>query len=432
VTWIMTLRIDKPAFLIPVDVLLAVLALYLLLRPTSRRTLTGLAALLVGGLIGFITTWILGDVLDVFGVSFTLVTRMWVAVGFAGLALAVVNLFRSRWWRKLVAIASIPVLLIAMSAGINVDFGEYRDLNDVLGVVPFKSLDLHSERGEVAGIGTAYSATWTAPASLPAKGEIGTVRIPATQSGFSARDTVIYLPPAALVPEPPVLPVLYAFPGQPGSPSDVFTAGQIGTLMDRFAAAHHGLAPIVVSADQLGGPNRNPMCVDSADFGRSATYLLKDVRTWIKTHFRVSSDPAAWGAFGYSQGGTCAVQFATAHPEIFGSAIASSSELGPTLGNEQNTIARGFNGSAAAYRAAQPSALMAAHAPYKHTVLVLGVGQNDVKYTAFARTLEADATRAGIATRLLISPRSAHDWHTVQHTLAAGFPAIAAQMGLGS
>jgi hypothetical protein len=75
---------------------------------------------------------------------------------------------------------------------------------------------------------------------------------------------------------------------------------------------------------------------------------------------------------------------------------------------------------------------MAAHAPYKHTLLVLGVGQNDAKYTAYARTLEADATRAGIVTRLLISPRSAHDWHTVRHTLATGFPAVAAQMGLGS
>jgi enterochelin esterase-like enzyme len=420
------------SFLISADVLIAASALYLLMRPTVRRTIVGLVALLTGGLIGLVTTWIMGDVLDVFGVALTPVTRMWVAIGFAGIALAVVNLFRSRWWRKLVAVVSIPVFLIAAGAGINADFGAYRDLNDALGVVPYGALNLHSERGEVADIGTDYTATWTTPASLPAKGEIGTVRIPATDSGFSARSTVIYLPPAAVVAHPPVLPILYAFSGQPGAPSDVFTAGQIGKLMDRFAAKHGGLAPIVVAADQLSAPNRNPMCVDSSQWGNSATYLLKDVPAWIKTHLRVSSDPAAWSVFGYSQGATCAVQFATGHPEIFGSAIASSSQLGPTLADERAAIAKGFDGSTAAFRAAQPGALMAAHAPYKNTLLVLGVGQNDPGYTANARALKTDAIRAGIATRLLISPGSAHDWYTVRHTLATGFPAVAAHMGLGS
>ncbi|HEV7186214.1 MAG: alpha/beta hydrolase-fold protein [Leifsonia sp.] len=357
---------------------------------------------------------------------------MWVAIGCAGIALAVANLFRSRWWRKVVAIVSIPAYLIAAAAGINIEFGEYRNLNDVLGVVPFGTLHLHSERGGVAAIGTDYASTWTRPASIPKKGEIGTVRIPATQSGFAARQTVIYLPPAALVADPPVLPVLYAFPGQPGSPSDVFTAGGIGSLMDSFAAKHNGIAPIVVAADQLGGPGRNPMCVDSAAFGNSATYLLKDVPAWIKSHLRVSSDPAAWGVFGYSQGATCAVQFATGHPEMFGSAIASSSELGPILRSVPDSVAKGFDGSWAAYKAAQPATMMKTHAPYSNSLLVLGVGQNDARYTKFAKTLDADATRAGIATHLLISPGSAHDWHTVKHTLSVGFPAVALQMGLPS
>ncbi|WP_431277197.1 alpha/beta hydrolase-fold protein [Leifsonia poae] len=425
------MRIDKPPFLITVDVLIAVLGLYLLVRPTLRRTLVGFGALVAGGLIGLFLTWLLGDVLDVFGVTLTPVSRMWVAIGSAGVALAIVNLFGSRWWRKLVAVVSIPVFLIAAGAGINVDFGEYRNLNDALGVVPFGALDLHSEHGEVADSGIDDAATWRAPSSLPAKGEIGTVHIPATASGFAARTTVVYLPPAALTSNPPVLPILYAFSGQPGAPSDVFTAGRIGAVMDEFAAKHKGLAPIVVAADQLGGPNRNPMCVDSA-LGRSATYLLSDVPNWIKAHFRVSSDPAAWGVFGYSQGATCAVQFASGHPGIFGSALASSSELGPTLGGEKTTIAKGFGGSAAAYRAAQPSALMAAHAPYKDSLLILGVGQNDAKYTAFAQALYVDASRAGITTHLFSSPGTAHDWHTVQHTLAVGFPLIAAHMGLGS
>ncbi|MFF1879020.1 alpha/beta hydrolase [Leifsonia sp. NPDC058230] len=386
----------------------------------------------MGGLIGLLTTWILGDVLDVFGVALTPVTRMWVMIGFAGVALAVVNLFRSRWWRKLVAIVSIPIFLIAAGAGINVDFGEYRDLDDVLGVVPFAPLNLHSERGQVTGVGTDYSATWTAPASVPSHGEIGAVRIPATHSGFAAREAVVYLPPAALVADPPVLPILYAFSGQPGAPSNVFTAGRIATQMDEFAAKHHGLAPIVVAADQLGAPNHNPMCVDSPDLGNSATYLLRDVPDWIRSHLRVSSDPAAWGVFGYSEGATCAMQFAAGHPGMFGSAIASSAELRPSLGDDHDTIVKGFGGSAAAYRAAQPGALMADNAPYEDSLVILGVGQNDAKYTAYAKALEADAIRAGIATHLYISPGSAHDWQTVRHTLAVGFPAVAAHMGLGS
>ena len=427
----MTLRIDQRPFLIVMDVLVIAAAGFLLFRSTGRRVLTGIAAAVAGGALGWFAAWLLSDQLNVFGVALTTVSRAWVVVGCAGIGLAIANLFVARWWRVLVAVLSIPVFVVASAAAINVDFGAYRNLDDVAGVVPYRGLDLHAERGEVAAIGTDYASTWTPPSSLPAKGEVGTVRIPATRSGFPARTAVVYLPPAALTAAPPVLPVLYAFAGQPGAPGDVFTAGRINTVMDAYAAGHHGLAPIVVAADQLGGPDRNPMCVDSAALGRSATYLLDDVPTWIRSHLRVSSDPAAWSVFGYSQGATCAVQFASGHPELFGSALASSSELGPTLGAGGSTVATGFGGSVAAYRAAQPAALLRAHAPYAATLIVFGVGQNDLRYTGYAKTLVADARRAGVTTRLVISPGTAHDWHTVRYTLAHGFPSIAAHLGLG-
>jgi enterochelin esterase-like enzyme len=424
----MTLRIDKPPFLITVDVIAALLTLYLLVRPTWRRMLAGASAFVGGALLGWFLVWLTDDVMNIFGVGLTPVTTMWVALGFGGVALAIANLFRSRWWRKVVAGVSIPVFLLAASAGVNVDFGEYRNLNDALGVVPYKALDLHAERGEVV-TGMAWLAS-TNQADPPAKGEIGTVKIPATVSGFPARKAVVYLPPVALGPNPPALPVLYALSGQPGAPADMFTAGRVGAYLDAFAATHNGYAPIVIAPDQLGGPGRNPMCVDSRAYGNSATYLLKDVRDWVTSHLRVSSDPAAWGVFGYSQGATCAVQFATERPDLFGSALASSSELGPTLGDEALTIATAFGGSASAFAAAQPIAAMKEHAPYADSLIVLGAGENDAKYTAFAKTLHTDALAAGIRSELLISPGTAHDWNTVRHTLTNGFPAVAAQMGL--
>ena len=73
---------------------------------------------------------------------------------------------------------------------------------------------------------------------------------------------------------------------------------------------------------------------------------------------------------------------------------------------------------------------MKAHAPYADSLIVFGVGQNDAKYTAFAKTLHTDALAAGIRSELLISPGTAHDWNTVRYTLTNGFPAMAAQMGL--
>ena len=433
--WLLTLRIDKPPFLIALDVVAAALALYLLIRPTWKRTLAGLTAALLGGLAGWFLVWLVTDVMDAFGVALTPVTTLWTALGFGGVSLAVANLFRSRWWRKVIAVISIPVFIAAAFCGINADFGAYRNLNDALGVVPYKALDLHAERGEVVA-GMDWKATVDDPAgdppSIPAKGEVGTVRIPATESRFPAREAVVYLPPIALTANPPALPVLYALSGQPGAPADMFTAGGVATAMDDFAKTHGGYAPIVVAADQLGGPGRNPMCVDSRDYGNSATYLLADVRNWVRSNLRVSGDPAGWGVFGYSQGATCAVQFATGRPDLFGSALASSSELGPTLGNEELTIETGFGGSKAAYEKAQPAAQMKANAPYRDSVMVFGAGQDDAKYSAFAGTLYADAQKAGIQARLLSSPGTAHDWKTVRYVLAHGFPAIAAQMGLGS
>lgn len=440
----MTLRIDKPPFLVALDVLALALALYLLVRPTWRRTGVGLAIGVGVGLLGWLVVWVTDDVLDVFGVGLTPVTTMWAALGFAGVGLAIANLFRSRWWRRVVAAISIPVFIVTAAVGVNVDFGAYRNLNDALGIVPYGALDLHAEHGEVvAGMDWANSIHQGDPAAqadtqtdassqtdLPTKGTVGTVRIPGTLSHFPARQAVVYLPPVALGPNPPALPVLYALSGQPGAPADMFTAGRIAAFMDAFAADHGGYAPIVIAPDQLGGPGRNPMCVDSHALGNSATYLLKDVRNWVTSHLRVSSDPAAWSVFGYSQGATCAVQFATGHPELFGSALASSSELGPTLGNEALTVFEGFDGSKAAYERAQPSAMMAAHAPYRASTIVFGAGQNDAKYTAYAKTLHAEAEAAGIQTELLSSPGSAHDWNTVRYTLENGFPAIAQRLGL--
>jgi S-formylglutathione hydrolase FrmB len=341
----------------------------------------------------------------------------------------VANLWGTRWWRKVIALVSILVFVVTAAAGINVDFGAYRNLKDALGITPYPALASRYLTGHAGTMDPALGRTWQPPTGMPAKGKLGTVKIPATRSGFNAREASVYLPPAALIASPPTLPVIIMFSGQPGAPADVFTSGDVSTILDAYASAHKGLAPIVVAPDQLGHPGQNPMCVDSP-LGQSATYLTVDVPNWIRSHLNVGDSPNYWAVGGYSQGGTCAIQFGAGRPDLFRSIIDISGELAPTIGPD--TVNKAFGGSTAAYNAVKPLTLLAKHAPYLDTLAIFGVGTQDKKYERIEHTVLPAAAAAGMKTEFIQSPYSAHDWNTVRYALKRALPQVSTRMGLGS
>ena len=411
------------------------LALVVVRRPRKRwstgRWLGAVsAAALVGGGIGWLITWLVSEVWDVFGVGLTTAVHLTVALSFAGIAIGTLAVFRRGAWRRFCAILLVVAAVISGAAIINVDFGQFHTLRQALGLTRYSNAPLPSATKNGSADALNLLSGWTAPANMPAKGEIRTVTIPATTSHFPARAALVYLPPAALIANPPLLPVVVVLAGQPGSPADVFVAGHLGTLMDALAAKHGGVAPILVVPDQLSAPELNPMCVASA-LGNSASYLTVDVPNWIRSNLNVIDAREQWALAGFSQGGTCAVQLGAAHPDIFGSFVAVSAELGPTLGNEAITIQRGFNGSSTAYAAAQPIAIMQRNAPYADTVAVFSVGQNDARYRPYTDQLEAAATAAGIASSLDVAPGTGHDWYTGSYGLNAGIGAILGRLGIG-
>lgn len=427
--WLLNVRIDRPSFMVALAAIVLVAAVYLLARtPWRRGPVRAAAATVLGGITGFVVCWLVSDVWNTFGLPLTLMTRAWVAVAFAGTFLAVVNLRGTRWWRKIVAGIFVPVVVVTAAAGINVDYGAYRNLGDALGVVPVAALATQHLSPHPAAMDPLLGRHWQPPAGMPTHGTVGAVTIPGTVSHFTARPAVVYLPPAALVADPPTLPVVMLFSGQPGSPSDVFASGQVAATYDAYAAAHNGLAPIVVVADQLGVPLQNPMCVDSP-LGHVATYLTVDVPAWLHAQFRVAEGPRYWSVGGYSEGGTCAVQFGTGHPELFGAFVAVLAEREPTIGPD--TVAKAFGGSIAAYRAVQPLTMMTTHAPYRDTFAIFGTGASDAVFTRYAQELSTAAQRVGISTQLMVAPSSGHDWNTVRYVFASALPQLADRMGLG-
>lgn len=268
-------------------------------------------------------------------------------------------------------------------------------------------------------------------AGEPAGGRLGSVVIPGTRSHFPARPALLYLPPAALTRTPARLPVVVAFSGQSkgAAPSQLADSADLRGMIDRIAEAHGGVAPIVVVPDQLGPGSPNPMCVDGS-LGHVATYVTQDVRSWILHHLPVETSRRGWTVAGFSEGGTCAIQFGAGDPQIFGSFVDVSGEMAPTNGSLSHTIAVGFHGSAAAYRAALPTALLAAHRPYRDSQAWFAVGALDRNYGPVEPVLRRRATAAGIGGGITVLKGLGHDWVTGAAGLAYGFDHLVPWWGL--
>ncbi|KZX20688.1 alpha/beta hydrolase [Rathayibacter tanaceti] len=421
-------------YLLSASALLVLVATHLRAHPPGRPRRAALAvalAVLILGLLGGVALGALVDGPDgPFGVDFTPITRLWIGLGLGGLGVAAVVLVDAagrKRLRRALASLGVAVLVIAVAAmTVNIDFGQYPTVRSALGISAYSD-----SADPVAAASGPHSdlATWTAPEGMPAVGTVSTVTIPPTASGFAARDAVVYLPPAALTAAPPLLPVMVMLSGQPGSPSDPLSTERLQQTLDAYAAAHAGLSPIVVSPDQLGDPDKNPMCVDSS-LGRSATYLTVDVPNWIRANLPVLGDAQHWAIGGLSEGGTCAIQLGAGFPTLFGNIIDASGELAPTLGSDADTIARGFGGDAAAYEAAKPVNLLAKNAPFTGTVAIFGVGANDETFLPGAKTVAAAAKAAGMDTTYLEVPDSAHDVTAWATTFDTGLEILSARWGL--
>ncbi|MHB1171622.1 MAG: alpha/beta hydrolase [Lacisediminihabitans sp.] len=433
ISWLISLRIligPVPYGLYAASILVVVALI--VTRPTrqlSRRRwlLRVLIASAIAAVIGLLAGWLASDVFDVFGVSLTYVVRAWICALAVGTVIAIISMVRARWWRIIGSALAALLFLATAAVGVNKDFGQFTTVGDALGLNEYPAITLPAVTPSALTV--PVPAAWSPPPGMPAKGRIGSVHIPPTRSGFTARSAVVYLPPAALVPNPPKLPVVVALTGQPGQPSNFFRAGDFGTLMDTFASTHGGLAPIIVAPDQLGASAHNPMCVDSA-LGNSRTYINVDVVDWIRSHLNVTTERTGWGVIGYSEGGTCAIQFGAEYPNIFGSIIDVSGEVAQSNGDRQQTIDRGFAGSVAAYTAATPVALLAAHAPYLDTTAIFAVGQDDQRFQLQQTAVSSAARSAGMNVTTLLSPGSAHDWNTVRFGFSKGMGMITGRLGL--
>lgn len=400
-----------------------------------RRLPLELRVGLAGALLAALVAWVLLDMLDILGIPVGQRSRIGWPLGM-GIAAAAVTLAirpHGNWplLRRILAATSAAATLLAVALVINLDAGFFHRVSDLFPrpaaaeFTPTNTLTAPAP----ADATVIHADAWTPPADQPATGEVVFAQIPPTVSKFIARPAQIWLPPAARVADPPTLPVIVALAGQPGSPADMFVAGEFQTTLEAYAAAHHGLAPIVVAVDQLGTPDANPLCVDGR-LGNSRTYLEQDVPAWISANLRVPPDRHAWSFVGFSQGATCAYQIGLDQPARYANVVAVAAERVPSLGTEEATVNQGFRGDRAAYEKSTPAAVMRAHAPYSDTLLIHTVGEADAVFTLFANDLTKVAAESQLTVQRLTAPGSGHDFRTLAWSLRTTLPTLMIRSGM--
>lgn len=421
--------IDGPVPWIVYGLALAILVFLIARRPTPRWMLTVALALLIGAVVGF-GIYLVASLTHAFGDALPTPVAWWAAATFAAIGVAVANLWNSRRWRKLVAALGIVVFAIAGTIGINAYYGLNPTLGSLFGIVPNNPINVPTPGPTGTPAAGPLYETFTPPADMPAQGQQGTEVIPATASGFDARPAGIYLPPAALVPDAPQLPVVVMMMGHPGNPDP----SAIAEVLDSMAAQNKGLAPIVVVPDQLGPAGNDPACADSAAYGNAETYVTKDVVDWIKGNLNVIEDPKYWVIAGYSNGGGCAVKYMAAFPEQWRNLVDVSGEPFPGSEDPDSVTSTIYGGDQAAFEAAKPINIMKAAAPgtYDGVTAVFTAGSEDPTYIQAAKDVSAEAQAVGMTVTYYEVPGAGHVGDALSGGLTEGFSVLYPVLGLSA
>lgn len=411
---------------IPVTVqAVAVLALVLALGWRSRRWLLRLP--LIGGL-GLAAAagayrYVADDGLS--GEPAPAALWGWIALAGAAVATLALGWRGTAWWRRGVSV--LAVLLCLVSAGLT--------LNGWVGYFP----TVQSAWGQLTSGPLPDQSDWAAVNALarsgtpPERGRVVPVTIPAGASHFKHRGELVYLPPAWFAQSPPpALPTVMMIGGEFNTPADWLRSGGAIKVIDEFAAAHDGNAPVLVFADSGGSFNNDTECVNGPR-GNAADHLTNDVVPYLISHFGVSADPAGWGVAGWSMGGTCALDLTAMHPEKFSAFVDIAGDLGPNSGTRAQSIARLFGGSVDAWSAFDPTTVITRHGRYSgisgwFAVNGSATASDTGGQLAAAKSLCALGRTHGIDCDVITEP-GRHDWPFAGRAFASALPWLAGRLG---
>jgi len=375
---------------------------------------------------------------------------LWVWIGIAGLAAAVLVLgWRgARWRRRAVSVLAVALCVLSVGVALNLWVGYFPTVQTAWNELTAGPLPDESNMATVTAMRQQHI--------MPAHGAVVAVSIPPTGSNFKHRTEYVYLPPAWFAGPTVKLPTVMMISGEFNTPADWLRTGDAAATIDMFATAHAGGTPVFVFVDAGGSFNNDTECVNGPR-GNVADHLTKDVVPYMVSTFDVSASTANWGVVGWSMGGTCAVDLAVMHPNLFSSFVDIAGDMGPNAGTKSQTTKRLFGGSAAQWAAYDPSTVITKHGRYQGISgwfaissdpppprgsmpvaqntdeQAVGLGGQDANgrtddQTEAANTLCSLGRANGIDCAVVATP-GRHDWPFASRVFGSALPWLAGQIG---
>ncbi|GAA3188410.1 MULTISPECIES: alpha/beta hydrolase [Streptomyces] len=231
-------------------------------------------------------------------------------------------------------------LVCALALAVNNSFEFYGSWDDLLGNEDKAPVAVSDNGGQYASVGTAKGALIqpAGPQGLdrvtglpqgPADkvGKMESVRIVGRRSR-AINPAFVYLPPQYFQPQfrRQRFPVMVVISGYPGGIMNLAQHLQIPQNAGRLIAKGTMQPTVMVMVRPTIAPPRDTECVDVPGGPQAETFFTKDLPEAMRSAYRVGRDSSAWGAFGYSSGGTCSLQLAMRNPKIYTSAVSLSGD----------------------------------------------------------------------------------------------------------
>ncbi|MFE4673862.1 alpha/beta hydrolase [Streptomyces sp. NPDC056723] len=221
-------------------------------------------------------------------------------------------------------------------------------------------------------------------------------------------------------------PVMVAISGYPGGIMNLAQYLQIPQTADRLLRAGKIQPTVIVMVRPTIAPPRDTECVDVPGGPRAETFFTKDLPEALKRSYRVGHDPSAWGALGYSSGGTCALQLTLRHPGVYTSAAALSADY--RIGDDLTTGSLFGSGPGAAQRQREHDLIWRLeHLPVPRvSVLAASSRSGEKDYGDTMKFLHA--VRPPMTSAQIILPRGSHHFTTWQREIAPAMRWMSGQL----